>query len=471
MSNDRLPPYDGEAEKAVLGSILIDGDALFKIVTSLDAGDFFILQNQEIYAACRSLNDRNETINQITVAQELAQKGKLEEIGGVSYLSQLVATVPTSLHIESYAQIVSRLSIMRRLISASDRIAAIGYEAEADVDDALAKAENILFKVKMQERGDFDPLRNILRNFFEQDTEALVGSRIPFINTGFFVLDNLLIGLQRSALVVLGARTSIGKTSLALNIARNAAVDQRACVALFSLEMSKQELIQRLLSNESEISTKLVRSHQYKDDKKLEKKVMDASGDLSEAKIFIDDTSQVRVSEMKNKVFRLNLEHPVDLVIVDYLQLIRGDIKTENRYQELSQITRSLKALARDLNVPVLALSQLRRPEHQGPPPRPRLSDLRDSGSIEQDADVVIFMHREDNQSADGVFLPDEKEDITRDIARNIASDRHKELTEVIVAKNRSGPIGEGHLVFNSEYTKFTDYTGPALHAVQSKFQ
>jgi replicative DNA helicase len=471
MNNDRLPPYDIEAEKAVLGSILIDSEAIYKITTSLDAGDFFIMQNQEIYAACCSLNERSETINQITVAQELAQKGKLEEVGGVSYLSQLVAMVPTSVHIESYAQIVSRLSIMRRLISASDRIAAIGYEAEADTDDALAKAENILFKVRTHERGDFDPLRSILRDFFEQDTEALIGTQLPFINTGFFVLDNLLIGLQRSALVVLGARTSIGKTSLALNIARNAAVDQRACVALFSLEMSKQELIQRLLSNESEISTRLVRSPQYKDDEKLEKRLMKASEALSEAKIFIDDTSQIRVSEMKNKVFRLNIEHPVDLVIVDYLQLIRGDNKIENRYQELSQITRSLKALARDLNVPVLALSQLRRPEHQGPPPRPRLSDLRDSGSIEQDADVVIFMHREDTQSTNDAMLLDEKEEISRNIARNIASEKHKVLTEVIVAKNRSGPIGEEYLVFNSEYTKFSDYTGPAPHPVQTKFQ
>lgn len=471
MSNDRLPPYDEEAEKAVLGSLLIDSEAITNIVTPLNVEDFFIQQNQSIYDACLSINERNDTINQITVAQELARAGKLEDVGGVSYLSQLIAAVPTSLHIESYAQIVSRLSIMRKLISASDRIAAIGYEAEADVDDALGKAEDILLKIRTHERGDFVSLRNILGGFFEEESSSSSNERNTYIYTGFNVLDDLLIGLQRSALIVLGARTSIGKTSLALNIARNAAVNQKACVALFSLEMSKQELVQRLLSNEAEVSTKKIRSGAYKDGGPNEEKIMDASGVLAEAKIYIDDSAQIRVSEMKNKVYRLNAEHQVDLIIVDYLQLIKGESKTENRYQELSQITRALKALARDLDVPVLALSQLRRPEHHGPPAKPRLSDLRDSGSIEQDADVVIFIHREEKQQTDGALLPDGKEeDISRNIALDIASTKQKELTDIIVAKNRNGPVGDNFLVFNTEYTKFTDYTGSSSQVYQANF-
>jgi replicative DNA helicase len=470
MSNDRLPPYDDEAEKAVLGSLLIDGDAITKIITPLNVEDFFIQQNQSIYDACLSVHDRGDTINQITVAQELARAGKLEDIGGVSYLSQLIATVPTSLHIESYAQIVSRLSTMRKLISASDRIAAIGYDAEADVDDALGRAEDILFKIRTYERGDFVSLRNILSDYFQEEPVESTGEGIPYINTGFSVLDNIIMGLQRQALVVLGARTSIGKTSLALNIARNAAINQKACVALFSLEMSKQELAQRLLSNESEVSTKLIRSGEYKDSPD-ETKVMNASGVLAEAKLYIDDSAQIRVSEMKNKVFRLNSEHQVDLIIVDYLQLIKGESKTENRYQELSQITRSLKALARDLNVPVLALSQLRRPEHHGPPAKPRLSDLRDSGSIEQDADVVIFIHREEKQLDDVTLSSDGKEeDISRSIAIDIASKKNKELTDIIVAKNRNGPVGEDYLVFNTEYTKFTDYFRSSSQVYQTNF-
>jgi replicative DNA helicase len=461
MSNDRLPPYDGEAEKAVLGSLLIDGDAITKIVTLLNVEDFFIQQNQSIYDACLSVHDRNDTINQITIAQELARAGKLEDVGGVSYLSQLIATVPTSLHIESYAQIVARLSTMRKLISASDRIAAIGYEAEADVDDALNKAEDIIFNVqKQQERGGFISLRNILGQFFEESVAVTSGEDIPFIYTGFSFLDDLIVGLQRSALVVLGARTSIGKTSLALNIARNTSVNQRACVALFSLEMSQQEVVQRLISSESGVSSKKIRTGSYSEGE--ERSIMDSVGVLSEAKIFIDDSSQLRVAEMRNKVYRLHSEIPVDLIIVDYLQLIKGDTKTENRYQELSQITRALKALARDLNVPVLALSQLRRPEHHGASPKPRLSDLRDSGSIEQDADVVIFIHREEqDQSMDSWLNVNEAEAAPREIA-------DREPTDIIVAKNRNGPVGEGKLIFIARTTKFIDGMNSA--AVQTRF-
>ncbi len=448
MINDNLPPHDIEAEKAVLGSLLIDSEGIFKVAIFLRPEDFFSPENQWIYDACFSLYQRNEGINQITVAHELAQKGRLEEAGGAAYLSHLVSIVPTSLHVEHFAQIVSRTAVMRRLISAGSQITALGYEDDAEVDVALSRAEDILFKVRQrQSRQDFVPIRQILGQYFEETGEdQAAGEEIPHILTSFAAIDDILGGLQRSDLIILGARPSVGKTSLALNIARNTAVNQKACVALFSLEMSRQAVVQRLLSNEANVDSRNVRLGTYTE--KEERRIMDASGILSEAPIYIDDSPQLRVVEMRGKAQRLYRERTVDLVIVDYLQLIQGTARSESRVQELSEITRSLKALAREINAPVLAISQLSRAIEWRSSHKPQLSDLRDSGSIEQDADVVLFISRDEMYVNEDDWKKDHDIE-TEPYPRGIA--------DIIVAKHRNGPTGERKLRFVAKTAKFED--------------
>jgi replicative DNA helicase len=448
MISDDLPPHDVEAEKAVLGSMLIDSEGIFKIATFLVPEDFFNPENQLVYEACFSLYQRNEGINQITVARELAQKERLEEVGGAAYLSHLVSTVPTSLHIEYYAQIVSRLAIMRRLISAGSQITALGYEGDAEVDVALSRAEDVLFKVRQRRsRQDFVPIRQILGQYFEEAGPVEDrGETIPHVLTYFTAVDDILGGLQRSDLIILGARPSAGKTSLALNIALNTAIKQNACVALFSLEMSRQAVVQRFLANKANVDSKKIRLGTYNE--KEERQIMDASGILSEAPIYIDDSPQMRVMEMRSKAKRLDFERTVDLVIVDYLQLIQGAARSESRVQELSEITRSLKALAREINAPVLAISQLSRAVEWRASHKPQLSDLRDSGSIEQDADVVVFISREE------MYYTEEEWKKDHDV---MIEPYPKDMADIIVAKHRNGPIGDVRLRFEAKTSKFKD--------------
>lgn len=446
MVGEGLPPHDVEAEKAVIGSLLIDSEGIFRVATFLRAEDFFTPENQLVYDACFSLYQRNESIDQITVARELARRGKLEEVGGAAYLSHLVSIVPTSLHIEHYAQIVSRLSVMRRLISAANQIAAIGYEADAEVDAALGRAEDILFRVRQRRsREDFVPIRQVLGQYFEeagpiQTTEV----EIPHILTNFTAMDEFLGGLQRSDLVVLAARPSLGKTSLALNIARNAAINQKACVALFSLEMSRQAVVQRLLASEANVDSRSVRLGLYTEEQ--ERRIMEASGILSEAPIYVDDSPQLRIVEMRSKARRLHFEHNVDLVIVDYLQLVQGESRSDSRVQEVSEITRSLKALARELDAPVLAVSQLSRAVEWRASHKPQLADLRESGSIEQDADVVLFIYR------DEVYVTEEEWKKTHDVE---AEPYPRGIADIIIAKHRNGPTGEVKLRFVARTAKF----------------
>lgn len=442
MFEEKLPPHDLDAEKAVLGSLLVDGEAMFEVATFLKNDDFYAEQNKWIYQACFSLFERHEGINQITVARELAQQNKLEDSGGTAYLSHLIANVPTSLHIEYYGRIVYRLSIMRRLITASHQISAIGYESAPDVDDSISKAEEILFKVRRHKtEGDFVLLSTILGNYFEDTGTSDAKERLSFIPTGFNMLDSLLVGLQRSALIILAARPSIGKTSMALNIARNAAVDHKAVVALFSVEMSKNEIVQRFLSSEADVGSTHVRLGKYSEDE--ERRIMEASGILSEAPIYIDDSPQLRVVEIRSKARRLHFERKIDLIIIDYLQLLKGETRNDNRVQEISEITRSLKALARELNVPVLAVSQLSRAIETRLSHKPQLSDLRDSGSIEQDADVVLFIHR------------DEKYYDEEEWAKRSTEPYPKGIADVIIAKNRNGPVDEIKLQFVTRTTMF----------------
>jgi replicative DNA helicase len=450
---ETLPPYDLDAEEAVLGSLLIDSEAIADIDTTIGAEDFFSDQNQLTYSACRNLFLRDEAINQITVAQELARQGKLDEIGGAAYLSHLVSIVPTSLHVRHYAQIVLRLSTMRRLISAAGQIESIGYKADPDIDLALTRSEDIIFKLRTRQgRGEFVPIQDALNIYFEESGKTTYEKDIQNIKTGFNAVDNALGGLQRSELVILAARTSIGKTSLALNMARNAAIDQKACVAIFSLEMSRREIIQRMLSSEANIESQHFRKGRFSD---LEEKLLhrDIIPRLADTSIYIDDTPNMRISEIRSKAKRLHLKRHVDLIVLDYIQLVRGDSRNDNRVQEITEITQSLKALAREVDAPVLALSQLSRNiEHrqagkgQKQQVKPQLSDLRDSGSIEQDADVVMFIHRWDK------IYPTE-EDWYREYGETEPYPRG--IAQIIVAKNRNGPTGEVALKFVQETTKF----------------
>ena len=450
---ETLPPYDLDAEEAVLGSLLIDNEAITEIDTIIGTEDFFSEQNQLVYNACHNLFLRDEAINQITVAQELVRHGKLDEIGGASYLSHLVSIVPTSLHVKHYAQIVFRLSTMRRLISAAGQIESIGYKADPDVDLALTRCEDIIFKLRnKQGRGEFVPIQDALNTYFEEAGKTAYEKDMQSLRTGFNAIDNALGGLQRSELVILAARTSIGKTSLALNIARNAAINQKACIAIFSLEMSRREIIQRMLSSESNIESQHFRKGRFSD---LEEKLLhrDIIPRLADTSIYIDDTPNMRISEIRSKAKRLHLKRNVDMVILDYIQLVRGDSRNDNRVQEITEITQSLKALAREIDAPVLALSQLSRNiEHRQEGKRlkqqvkPQLSDLRDSGSIEQDADVVLFIHRWDKiytTEADWQREYGDQEPYPKGIAH------------IIIAKNRNGPTGEVPLRFIQEMTKF----------------
>ncbi len=446
MAFDKLPPHDIDAEEAVNGSLLIDGKCVYQVAVLLRPEDFLSEANRWIYQAALTLYHRDEAIDQITVAQELERLGQLEKAGGAAYLNHLISIVPTSLDIEHYAQIVYRLSIMRQLISAADRISTLGYDADPDIGSTLNKAEDVLFRLRT-ERGrlDFVPIKNILDKYFDVPPPPQEGviQKLPHIYTGFHGLDELLGGMQRDDLVIMAGRPSMGKTSLALNIARNAAIEQSACVAIFSLEMSSESLVQRLLASEAEVNSKHMRLGLNTPDE--EAAIMEAQGKLSTAAIYIDDSPMIRVVEMRSKARRLHYERPLDLIILDYLQLLQSESRTENRVQELSNITRSLKGLARELNVPLIAVSQLSRAVESRTSHVPQLSDLRESGSIEQDADIVAFIYR------DEVYYRTEDE-----WAREHPDQEYPHgMADIIVAKHRNGPIGQVRVRFRNELTKF----------------
>ncbi|MFC1846982.1 replicative DNA helicase [Chloroflexota bacterium] len=445
MPDSKLPPYDIDAEESVNGSLLIDGKAIYDVAIILNADDFYSEQNRWIFQACMSLYQRDEAINQITVAQELDRQKKLDKCGGAAYLSHLISVVPTSLDIEHYARIVYRLSIMRQLISAADKISGIGYQSDPDVSQSLNKAEDILFNLR-HERGtlDFIHIKQVLDRYFEAPPTAEDEGYqpIPHILSGFTGLDDFLGGFQRADLIILAGRPSMGKTSLALNIARNAAVDQGACVALFSLEMFRESLVQRLLSSESSVNSRHIRLGLNTE--KEEERIMEATGKLSDAPIYIDDSPMLRVVEMRSKARRLHYEHGIDLIIVDYLQLMQGDGRNENRVQEISYVSRSLKALARELKVPVIAISQLSRAVEWRASHIPQLSDLRESGSIEQDADLVVFIYR------DEVYYSEEEWQV-----QHPDKEYPRDMADIIIAKHRNGPTGQVKLRFRHHLTRF----------------
>ena len=395
---DRLLPHSVEAEESVIGALLIDPDTLPKITGIVAADDFYVTKNRWCFEACIKLFDRSEAINQVTVAEELNLRDRLEEIGGTSYLAHLVRTVPTTIHVEHYARIVQRTSVMRRLIRAADDIAAIGYDGDADATAALSKAEDLLYRVHTaRSMRDFLPIRQVLDQYMEEAASLQAGGDIHLspIATGFPDLDKLLGGgLQRSDLIIVAARPSLGKSTLAFNIARHAA-EQSARVAVFSLEMSAEQIGIRLVASEANVDSHRMRVGLLNSQE--EQREHDAIGYLSELPIYIDETPFQRIVEIRSKITRLHNEEAIDLLIVDYIQLISGTSgRSENRVMDMGEISRSLKSIARELDVPVLALSQLSRAPEQRLNHRPLLSDLRESGSIEQDADVVAFIYRED---------------------------------------------------------------------------
>jgi len=455
VNDVKLPPSDSDAEEAVIGSLLIDGAAIFQIADFLKVEDFYFEKNQWLYDACMSLYQRDEAINQITVAQELSRQNRLESCGGAAYLSYLISICPTSLDIEHYARIVYRLSVMRQMIIAGDRISAIGHEAGPDVEDSLARAEGILFRLRRgQGAGELTHIRQVLDKYFEVPPEPTAEhpEQLPYVLSSFTGMDEFLGGFQRADLVIIAGRPSMGKTSLALNIARNAAVEHRACVALFSLEMARDSLVMRLLSSESGVNSRRVRFGQHTEEE--ERRVMEATGVLSESPVYIDDTPMIRMTEMRSKALRLNFERGIDLVILDYLQLMQGEGRIENRVNEISYISRSLKALARELNAPVIAVSQLSRAVEWRASHEPQLSDLRESGSIEQDADVVLFIYREE------YYL--KEEDWQDEMHEGKKFPRGE--ADIIIAKHRNGPTGRIKLRFRHNLARFESISGePSL--------
>ncbi|MQF83048.1 replicative DNA helicase [SAR202 cluster bacterium AD-802-E10_MRT_200m] len=446
MYVDRILPHDLEAEEAVIGSLVIDGEALSTVVSFLNPQDFYRERNRWCYEACLDLYRRNDPIDQATLGHELSRAKRLEEIGGHGYLSQLAAAVPTSLNIEHYARIVQHAAVLRQLISAGEEISTLGYENEAELEKTLDRAEDVLFRIRSRHSTrDFVHIREVIDKYLaEGDASALeqIAQGMGAIPSGFNDLDQLLGGLQRSDLVIVAGRPSLGKSSLAITIARYAA-RSGTVAAIFSLEMSSEQIGLRLMAAEAGVDSHRLRLGLLTDDE--QDRAIDASGVLSELPIYIDDSPLLTAVELRGKARRLKMERGLDLIVVDYIQLIQGaEGRGQNRVQELGEITRSLKGLARDLNTPVLAVSQLSRAPEQRTSHRPQLSDLRESGSIEQDADVVMFIYRDDMY-------------ITREEWEQRYSDRPypENIAELIIAKHRNGPIGSVHLRFQDRLAQF----------------
>ena len=436
---EKLLPQNIEAECGVLGSIIIDPEAIVQVAEFLFPDDFYRDAHRTIYEVIIQLYEQRQPADFITICDELERRNKLEDVGGASYITSLINLVPTSGNVEYYGRIVERNAILRRLIEAAGQIAAIAYQEE-DADVALDKAEQLIFNISQRHaRSDFTLLRDILSAYMNKlDQLHERRGTIVGVPTGFTDLDHLTGGLQKSDLIILAARPAIGKTSLALTMAHNTAIKHQRSVAIFSLEMSKEQLVQRLLSMDAAIDQQRLRTGWIEDDEW--ERIVYAMGTLSEANIWIDDTAGISTVEMRSKARRLHAERNIDLIIVDYLQLMQSmsgsGKRNENRVQEISEISRNLKSLARELNVPVLALAQLSRAVESRQSKVPQLSDLRESGSIEQDSDIVMFIYRDD------VYNPETE---------------RKNIADIIVAKHRNGPVGTISLYFQASQTRFHD--------------
>jgi len=436
----KIPPQNIEAEQSLLGCLLIDKDSLVKIADIIRADDFYKDAHRKIFETILELYEKREPIDLISLGNRLEERNTLEKIGGKTYLTTLTNTVPTASHIVSYAQIVQRKSTLRRLLGTAGEIIELAHKETDEVDALLDKAEQSLFGVSQRYlRRSFTSITEVLTEAFDRIDELhRETGKLRGVPTYFSSLDNVLAGLQKSDLIILAARPSVGKTTLALDIARNVAVRAKIPVGIFSLEMSKEQLVDRLLCAEAGVDLWKMRTGRLSDQGQDDDftRINRAMGVLSEAKMYIDDTANASVMEIRTKARRLQSEHGLGLIVIDYLQLMEGTGDRENRVQEVSYISRNLKAIARELNVPVLALSQLSRGVESRDSHIPRLADLRESGSIEQDADVVLFLYREATYTRD---LPPDK----------------AHITEVIIAKHRNGPTGKIQLFFDQNNVTF----------------
>lgn len=445
-----VPPQNLEAEASLIGSILLDGESIGQIADNVRPEDFYEDRHSLIYAAMVSLYDNHRPIDLLTLSDELKKTKSLDKVGGSSYLTELTNQVPTASHIERYAEIVSEKAVRRRLIKAAQNISKHSYDEDQPVNQLLAQSEADLFAVSQEAIGqDLVSIENVLTQSFDRLEELHKDkSKLRGVPTGFPALDKLLAGMQPSDLVVLASRPSMGKSTLAMNIAHHVAVREKQAVLVFSLEMSKEQLVDRLLSAEAAVDAWKIRTGNLNDEDF--ERLGQAMGQLSEAPIYIDDTPVINVLEMRTKARREKHRRPLGLIIVDYLQLMSANSyrNTENRVQEISEISRGLKAIARELNVPVLALSQLSRSVEQRSPQIPQLADLRESGSIEQDADVVMFIYREDYY--------------------NTETDR-QHITDVFIKKHRNGPTGKIELYFNQEKVQFMTLDNSQSEATADK--
>lgn len=433
----RIPPQNTEAEASLLGAILIDADAIVKIADMISSGDFYEERHARIYEAIQQLYEKHSPIDVLTLANQLKATGFLDMAGGNAYLTELTNFVPTAAHVEQYAEIVAQKALRRRLIKASQEIVGLGYDEAKSLQELIEEAESELFQVSQKHvKQDITSIETILSESFDRLDELHKDKgKIRGVPTGFKDLDNILAGLQRSDLFILAARPSMGKTAFALNLAHNVAVKADEAVLVFSLEMSKEQLVDRMLSMESGVDAWALRTGNLTDTDF--EKIGQAMGTLSEAQIYIDDTPGITVSDLRTKARREAHQRPIGLIVVDYLQLMSGGSKfgaEGNRVQEISEISRGLKGIARELNVPLIALSQLSRSVESRSPQIPQLSDLRESGSIEQDADVVAFIYREDYY--------------------NPETDR-RNITDIFIKKHRNGPTGAVELYFDKEKQRF----------------
>ncbi|WFA08362.1 replicative DNA helicase [Tissierella sp. Yu-01] len=430
----RIPPHSIEAEQSVLGAMIVNKESINTALEMIRPDDFYKEANKEIYEAIMVLFNKNEPVDLITLSEELKRRGTLDNIGGITYLANLSSSIATTANVGYYCKIVEQKSILRKLIKTSDDIMNSAYEDTEEVNAIIEKAEKNIFDITQgSHKQGFAPISEVLLSSFAQIEERAANKgQLTGLTTGFTDLDNKLSGLQKSDLVLLAARPSMGKTALGINIATNSALKANAKVAIFSLEMSKEQLVQRIISGTAHVDLQKIIGGNLVDDEWLQ--VVNSMGPLSQMGIYIDDTAGISLTEMKAKCRKLKIEKGLDLVLVDYLQLMSLDGHIESRQQEISAISRGLKGLAKEMECPVIALSQLSRAPELRADHRPILSDLRESGAIEQDADVVMFLYRDEYYNQDS---------------------EQKNIGEVIIAKHRNGPTGTVELTWKGQYTKY----------------
>ncbi len=445
-STTQAIPHSREAEEAVLGAVLVNPEAYFDVAQFLTADDFYLHRNRWVWEAYTGLHDQRLPIDILTVSEEIERQGRLDEVGGVAYLTTLISHVPTSLHAEAYGRIVEETATRRRLLQAANQVARLAYASDATIGEVINEAEKAVFSVSERRMAhELRPIKQVLSEYYDRiDYLARHRDETIGVPTGFIDLDRLLGGMQPSDLLIIAGRPGQGKSGFCLSAAKNASQIHKKHVAVFSLEMSNEQLVQRLLAQETGIDSQRLRLGAVDDQEwPLFTQAVSALGD---SPVFLDDTPAITPLQLRTKCRRLHMEVGLDLVIVDYLQLMTGDTRIDNRVQEVSYITRNLKVLARELNVPVLAAAQLSRAVELRSDKRPVLSDLRESGSLEQDADVVMFIYRPDQYESDS-------------LRQNIA--------EIMVAKHRNGPVGSVELVFRKHLAKFENAETRTLHLAE----